>query len=616
MAEKLGVIEEIFYHVSKGENFLLSGGAGSGKTYSLVQVLKRIFELNPKANVACITYTNVAVKEINSRVRFENLRVSTIHDFLWDNIKTFQKNLKESLVELISSEKIVDSSGEDINLNYLKNKAVEYKEWRKVKDGIISHDEVIALSEYMFATYPLLSDILKDKYQYILIDEYQDTAAEVIRILLDYLQKSKKKNIIGFFGDSMQSIYDGTVGNIVSYVNSGVVKEVLKEDNRRNPKVVIDLANKLRIDKIRQKPADDENAMNYNKNGSIKFLYSDNADFTAIKETEYFNGWNFKDSKETKELYLTHNLIAPKAGFLELMAIYDRDPILGLKSEIIARIKRDNLAIDETQSFDAIVDLVPLRNRQRELKKDVILRNYPDLYNELKDLPFEKVRRLYLDKDQLIGNKKGTEEEERKKGSKRDGLIKHLFHIQECIFLYEQSKYNEFIRANGYKVTSIQDKIDLREAINVLKGMKDRSIEDVIDFADSSKIWPKSDSLFEFLEEKEYVFNRVKKVKYQEFCNLHDYVEGYTPFSTQHNIKGSEFDNVFVVLDNGRWNDYNFEYLFLDQGTQSVLERTQKIFYVCCTRAKEKLIVFYHDPKSEVIQKAKDLFGHGNVFKI
>ena len=66
-------------------------------------------------------------------------------------------------------------------------------------------------------------------------------------------------------------------------------------------------------------------------------------------------------------------------------------------------------------------------------------------------------------------------------------------------------------------------------------------------------------------------------------------------------------------MDNGKWNQYNFESLFLNSGTESVLERTQKIFYVCCTRAKENLAVYYHNPKPVVIEKAKELFGAGNV---
>ena len=96
------VIDDIKKHIDNGNNFLLSGGAGSGKTYTLMQVLDLIHEKNPVANIACITYTNVAVDEIKSRSPYENLRVSTIHDFLWDVIKSYQPNIKKSLAYLIT----------------------------------------------------------------------------------------------------------------------------------------------------------------------------------------------------------------------------------------------------------------------------------------------------------------------------------------------------------------------------------------------------------------------------------------------------------------------------------------------------------------------------------
>jgi DNA helicase-2/ATP-dependent DNA helicase PcrA len=613
MAEKLSEIDEIFVHISKNENFLLSGGAGSGKTYSLVQVVKRIYDLNPIAKVACITYTNIAVKQIKERVQYQNLRISTIHDFLWDNIKFYQKNLKESILALIKTEKISDSSGEIIDERYFDDKSIDYKEWTKIIDGIISHDEVILLAEHLFANYPLLTDILKDKFDYILIDEYQDTSVEVINILLEYLPKSDKKNILGFFGDSMQSIYDDTIGDIKKYVDSGIVKEVIKQDNRRNPKLVIDLANKLRTDSVKQKPAEDLNAPNYGKEGYIKFLYSTSYDIDAIKRTDYFKDWDFSNSDETKELYLTHNLIAPKAGFPELMKIYDKDRILEYKYIIVNHIKANNLTVSDAATFG---DIIAQLNVAIPPIIQQFLNENPELYEEAKKYPFEIFRKLYLDKDQLIGSKKGTEEEERRRGSKRDDLVKHLFHIQECINFYEKGKYNEFIRKTGFRVTSIQSKIDLKDAIETLKGMKESPIEDVINFADDNNIWIKNDKLSTFIEEKEYVYNRVKKVKFKEFCNLFEYIEGYTPYSTQHNIKGAEFDNVFVVLDNGKWNKFNFKNLFLGGGTDSVLKRTQKIFYVCSTRAKQNLIVFYNSPETKVIQKAKEWFGSENVISI
>ena len=88
------------------------------------------------------------------------------------------------------------------------------------------------------------------------------------------------------------------------------------------------------------------------------------------------------------------------------------------------------------------------------------------------------------------------------------------------------------------------------------------------------------------------------------------------PFSTQHKVKGAEFDNVLVILDNGKWNQYNFQNLFTLSGNESVLKRTRKIFYVCCTRAKERLYVYYNQPSNDIIVKAREWFGKENVIKI
>lgn len=613
MVEKRTEIDEIFEHISAGNNFLLSGGAGSGKTYSLVEVLKVIYKTNPLAKVACITYTNVAANEIKVRAPFENLRTSTIHDFLWDTIQRYQNDLKKSLLELINNESIKYAGDVELTLDYFIDKKIEYREWKKIEDGVISHDEVIILSEYMFAQFHLLSDIVKDKYDFILIDEYQDTFEKVILILLNHLQKSNKNIIIGLFGDSMQSIYQHGIGDIQSYVDANIVKEVVKNDNRRNPKLIIDLANHLRTDSVRQEPADDKNAPNFGKQGTVKFLYSDedNFDIDTIKNLVYFEGWNFNDKKETKELYLTHNLIAPKAGFPSLMYIYDKDRILEFKRDLIDKIKKDNINIGEEDTFGEVIQKLNIKPTG---VKEAFIAEHPTLFEQAKKYSFNTFRKIYLNKDQLIGDRKGEEVEERKKGSKRDNLIKHLFNIQECVFLYKEKKYNEFIKKTNYKIMSVQDKIDLKMAIEKLSTMNDCSIDDVINFADETKIWQKDDNLKEFIQEKEYVFNRVKNVKYQELINLYNYFEGYTPYSTQHNIKGAEFDNVLVVLDNGGWNHYNFEYLFENRiDKDSVLKRTQKLFYVCCTRAKQNLVVFYYKPTQKVIAKAIDWFGKENV---
>jgi DNA helicase-2/ATP-dependent DNA helicase PcrA len=83
-------------------------------------------------------------------------------------------DLKKSLVALIKQEIVEGKSGikysgeKDITLEYFQDKEINYKDYRKIDDGILWHDDILKISNYMFNTYPLLCDILKDKYKYIL----------------------------------------------------------------------------------------------------------------------------------------------------------------------------------------------------------------------------------------------------------------------------------------------------------------------------------------------------------------------------------------------------------------------------------------------------------------
>ncbi|ANF97307.1 UvrD-helicase domain-containing protein [Paenibacillus bovis] len=617
--------------VDQCKNFLLSGGAGSGKTYSLVQVIKEIINKNPNKKIACMTYTNAAVKEIQERVNHDNLYVSTIHEFLWGNIKSFQKNMKTSIVDLLLDENsnFVDPEGV-INKDYFNSLgiSIQYGEISRIRQGKISHDEVIELSAYMFEKHTLLCDIVKDKFPFILIDEYQDTHPLVINIFLESLKKSNKRSTIGFFGDSMQSIYDAGIGDLNKYLENQEVIEVKKEQNRRNPELVIELANKLRTDDLIQKPSEDDKAPNMQngeiKKGKITFLYSltesDSYDLKQIKNTEYFSGWNFNNSMQTKELYLTHNLIAYKAGFTTLMDIYGKDPIINFKNELNNKIKKEENPINENLTFEEVISLFPIKLKSKpnkdKLKIDVLIEDYKnkESYEELKNQPFSKVKKIYLDPACLIDDKKQDKDDTSKGSSKRDNLIKHLFKIQNLIQLYNNNSLNEFIRKTQFSIRNVSDKKRLKDIISKIESMSECTIEEVINYADENNLYKKDDAFQYFVNDNSYIFNKVKAVKFKEFQNLFSYLEGYTPFSTQHKIKGAEFDNVFVVLDNGKWNNFNFESLFTNEcRTPSVLLRTQKIFYVCCTRAKENLVIYYHKPNVKVVEKAKAWFGEENV---
>ena len=527
------VIDDLIQHIEVGQNFLLSGGAGSGKTYSLIQVLNHILSNDARAKIACITFTNVAADEIKERAPYKNLWVSTIHEFLWENIKGYQKNLKTSFVKLLTDESIESQlkipPPDELTDEMLQNIGqIQYKEFYVLEEGVISHDHVLKLANDMFASYPLLRKILSDKFDYIFIDEYQDTQKIVIEIFLDYLQD--EKIVIGLFGDSMQSIYDEGIRDLRSYIDKGAVKEVIKQDNNRCSISVIKLLNNIRKD-IEQNPT------NNNVKGSAKFIYSSSGTlFTAkLQRLEVFNNWDFEQSDETKQLFLTHNLIAQELDFPDLLKCY--------------RSKTDRLL----------------------------------------------------------------------KPKSHDPLIEYLYKIHELIYAYNNRQFNVFINKTDYRISSAGDKKILNENIKRLQQAQQKTIRDVLAVAREIKLVRESDRFKDFekdSQKKEHLEN-VLKVRYQQFEHVFSYINQFTPFSTQHNIKGDEFRNVFIALDNGGWSLYNFKYLFeLTPNKENIIERTKKIFYVCCSRAKENLVVYFNNPSDASIQQAKVWFGEENVIKI
>ncbi len=613
-------VKEALIQLRAGNNFLLSGGAGSGKTYSLVSLVRSIFDASPASAVACITYTRAAADEIRSRIVSRNLQVGTIHEFLWSCIGAFQKELKATLITVLNDPDIklsIDDAA--VPEDFFADKKIEYKEYLLLREGIISHDELLPVAYRMFRDYPKLKRIVADRLQYIFVDEYQDTSKYVIDIFLECYRDSANRPLFGFFGDAMQAIYEDGIGDLKAYVDAGLVREIPKTQNRRNPESVITLANRLRTDGLKQMPSDDNNAPNMKDGkiipGNVKFYYSTGDDY-LIEKLKANLGWNFSDPRATKELNLTHNMIAPRVGFAQLMEIYDKDRILEYKSRLTSYIKDNNINEDFAgktfaQVRNRVIELAGANSKKvlpTNTQAEFIAQN-PELYAYAESLMFEDIRKLYIDKEQLVDDKKDDESVVGRTASKRDALIKHLHRIETNISLYSDGNVGEFLLRTDFKIQSARDKIRLKDAIDALKAMGDRTIEDVISFADKSGICKIDDRLTQFKIKKAYVYYRAKQIRYSEFQKLFEYLEGKTPFSTQHKIKGREFENVLVVLDNGNWNNYNFEALFTGDAKDSVLERTRKLFYVCCTRSKNNLALYYQNPSADVLRIAADWFG-------
>ncbi|EDP60837.1 UvrD-helicase domain-containing protein [Vibrio sp. AND4] len=616
--------KEVFKLIKDKKHFLLSGGAGSGKTYSLVEILRAVINDTPSVNIACITYTNAAVSEIEDRLSHDNLHVSTIHDFLWNNIKNFQFEIKQTLIELINDpeQTVINSSDKKmVDQSFFDDcDIIKYKEYVKIVNGIISHDEVVVLATKMFEKYERLCSIVKDKYPYIFVDEYQDTNPMVVKVLLEYMERSNKPNVVGFFGDAMQSIYDGSVGNLDIYTKSEppTVYEVIKKQNRRNPLQVINLANLIRTDELVQEPSDDQSAPNMDNNGKvkqgeIKFLYSTSDNLKTVRQ---HLGWDFNCSTTVKELNLTHNLIAVQANFPELMRIYDKDKILEyIRDKVRKPLAENEPEYDSTGKTLAQV-LEHVGNPNPTPAQNTYIDNHYECFELAKSLPFDQLSKLYVNKDQLLDDKKNYVGDDSKPNSNRDDLINHLFKIENCIRLYESKNHNRFIKATDYSILSVNDKVNLHKAIQAFQIDEGISIGKVIDLAHELGLVVKDDKVEKFAADRYYVYKQVCDIKYQEFRNVFNYLEGFLPFSTQHKTKGSEFPNVLILLDNGKWNQYNFKYLFEHDGTDSVRQRTEKIFYVCCTRAKEKLAVFFPNPTQKTVKTALEWFGEDNVVNL
>lgn len=201
----LTTLEEIYQCIDTRESFILDAGAGSGKTWSLIESIKYVIDKQGKEfnrnnqKIVCITYTNVAKDEIIDRIENNELvMVSTIHDFLWSCISQFKIELKAKLIEIID-EKIIEindkleSARSTTTQTYQKNlekkekleldkselqstnKTTKYKNYFSYKNNIVSHDEVIELSRRLFSSYLVIRKLIIDTYPIVFVDEYQDT---------------------------------------------------------------------------------------------------------------------------------------------------------------------------------------------------------------------------------------------------------------------------------------------------------------------------------------------------------------------------------------------------------------------------------------------------------
>lgn len=128
--KKIDVMPLCKKYLDDKQSFILQGGAGSGKTESVKELLLYLSNTNPSARVICITHTNTAVREIQERIG-NKYPVSTIHSFLHDLIKRYKKNIYSIISPLYLVPEMERLELEDIDNEKEYNKA-EYDKFKKI----------------------------------------------------------------------------------------------------------------------------------------------------------------------------------------------------------------------------------------------------------------------------------------------------------------------------------------------------------------------------------------------------------------------------------------------------------------------------------------------------
>lgn len=277
-------------------HFKIIAGPGAGKTRFLVNhiriVLHHSNRLGRNKKIACITYTNIGVETIVDRLDegVDHIEVCTIHSFLFTHVlKPFAfliksehdirvtKNMKpsEHLVSgyfdrtnlgtrhRLSNKELIQKifwfiEGDFCKL-HVRGKTVDmhadlyrYKKllWEK---GILHYDDVLALSWEILHNHPETLRVIRSKFPYIFVDEFQDTSsiqAEILKLI------AEKETTLGVIGDSAQSIYsfqgaDAEQFNNFLLLDMSVYK---MKDNHRSTQEILNLLNKMRTDITQESP--------------------------------------------------------------------------------------------------------------------------------------------------------------------------------------------------------------------------------------------------------------------------------------------------------------------------------------------------------------------------
>jgi ATP-dependent DNA helicase, uvrD/REP family len=579
------------------KSFFLYAGAGSGKTYSLVLLLKKIRDSIGKdlllqgKNVAVITYTNAATDEIVNRLDYSPVfHISTIHSFVWDVIKYYQADIRRFYCQYIQEEiqelsrkiegaksKTAKTYSSNVDkLRNLKHKLEKAQTTEKfvyspngsnLENNALKHAEVIKISAQMIMENLILQRIIAQRYPILLIDESQDTKKELVDAFFRIQENFKEIFTLGLLGDQKQRIYNDGKENMASIIPPEWEQPV-KKMNYRCAKRIIKLANTIGKDiDIHAEQVSREDAIEgfarlfvvqqrdgINKNEVEQTVMKSMCDLT--KDAKWF-----EPNADVKILILEHMMAARRLGFEQFF-------------EPLNKVNRYQMTflqgtVPELEFFTK--EVLPIADSMKEDGRIAleILKSYSPLLSR------QNVKNPY----------------------------KLYLHCRE-----EAGKVSN----------KVNDNHSIREVVKAVCDSQLLTVPEVV--RQACALTP--DDINDELEEDLHAWVKVMDLPINMVRNYDDYVNQRTRFDTHQGVKGLEFDRVMVIIDDSEAKGFMFSYdkLFgvkertetdikhTEAGKESSIDRTQRLFYVTCTRAKESLaIVMYtsdsNKVKNQVISK-------------
>ena len=182
-----------------------------------------------------------------------------------------------------------------------------------------------------------------------------------------------------------------------------------------------------------------------------------------------------------------------------------------------------------------------------------------------------------------------------------------------------------------YPITKKSEKLKWRELQHQLKEARAKRAIDVFELIKQTKLVPIPPKLDEWYRqyqkapETQYTskasIQTFLELEYSQFISAIDFLFPNAMFSTEHGVKGEEYDNVVFVIGKG-WNAYQFEtyapmitgHSHIPAGKQASYERNRNLFYVCCSRPKKRLFFFVSIPISSEFRAFLSELAGNNIY--